>query len=181
MVTRGRNQNRHNLTNANSAFVRLLLFPSLSHPAFLVYLTSASDSERLRRDVFGDGRTSGDISVFTDADRRNQLRIRADEGAVFNDRGMLLFAVVVARDHSGADVDILSDCGVAQISMMHRFSAGPERGLLHFDKVADFRIVIHGRAHSQMSKRSYGHIFTNGAVDENASFQHYGTGPDCRI
>src|SRR5689334_2693076 len=89
-------------------------------PAFFIDLAAAGDGQRFRGNVVGHGRAGGDIGILPDADRSNQLRIRADKGAVFDDRGMLLLPVIVARDDAGSDVDLLSNGGVAQVSEMLR-------------------------------------------------------------
>ena len=61
---------------------------------------------------------------------------------------------------------------------MHRFRAGAERGLFEFDKIADLRPIAERDARSEMSIGTDRNVFTNLAIDNNASFQHNGARTD---
>src|SRR6266699_2168813 len=106
---------------------RLPLLSSLN-PALFVDLAAAGDGESFGRNVFGDGGPRRDISIFSDSDGSDQLRVGADESAVFNDGLVLLHAVVVARDNACADVDMLTDRRVTQIGEVPRFRSSAECG-----------------------------------------------------
>src|SRR6185369_12105351 len=89
----------------SGVFVRGSLLPSLD-PAVDDGLTSARDAERPRRYVLGDRRACGHIRAFAHAYGSDQLRIAADECAIFDDGVVLVLAVVIAGDGSSADVDL---------------------------------------------------------------------------
>src|SRR5258706_15563458 len=74
---------------AGAAFLR---------PSFLDDLPAPADGKCFRGDALGDARRSADVRIFPDAYRRNQRGVGADEGAVVDDGGMFLHAVVVTRD-----------------------------------------------------------------------------------
>ena len=97
----------------------------------------ALTAERTGRDVLSNRGAGADVRPFADRDRRDQLRVAADEGAIRNRRDLLPDAVVVARDRPGADVDARSDHRVAEIREMRRFGPFAEDGLLQLDEVAD--------------------------------------------
>ena len=84
-------------------------------PAVLVLLAAARDARAPRGHVLRDRRPGGDVGARADADRRDQLRIAADEGAVVDDRRVLRRAVVVAGDRAGADVHLRADRRVAEV------------------------------------------------------------------
>src|ERR1051326_3186569 len=50
----------------------------LLHPIGLDDLPRASQSQRVRRHIFGDARSRADVRPVTDGDRRHQRRVRAD-------------------------------------------------------------------------------------------------------
>ena len=109
-------------------------------PAFFVGLLAARDRQRVGRHVLRDRRASRDIRSAPDPDRCNQLRVAADECAVFDHRRVLGDAVVVAGDRAGADVDVLADGGVAEVGEVARLRSAAERGFLQLDEVSDVRV-----------------------------------------
>src|SRR5712692_6235552 len=76
-------------------------------PAFDVPLLAGAHGERSRRHVLANRRPAPDVGALANRDGRDELRVAADERAVFDDRRVLLHAVVVAGDRAGADVHIL--------------------------------------------------------------------------
>ena len=68
---------------------------------------------------------AADVCAFPHADRRDQLRVAADEGAVFDHRLVLVLAVVVAGDRARADVHVGADRRVAQIRQVIGLRPGP--------------------------------------------------------
>ena len=52
---------------------------------------------------------------------------------------MLLSAVIIAGDGSGADIDAGADLGIAQVREVVGLRAGAELCILQFDKVPDVR------------------------------------------
>src|SRR4051795_11010878 len=73
-------------------------------PAFDVALLAGADRERAGRHVLADRRAGADVGVLPHGDRRDELRVAADERAVLDRRGLLADTVVVAGDRAGADV-----------------------------------------------------------------------------
>ena len=59
-------------------------------PSLDVRLPAARNAQRAGRDVLRNRRAGADVGALADADRRNQLRVAADEGAVLDDRLVLL-------------------------------------------------------------------------------------------
>src|SRR5450432_1573775 len=108
--------------------------------AGLVDHGDAPDGERAVGNVLGDGGPRGDDGVAPDAHGRDELAVRADEGAVLDDRLTLLVAIVIARDRAGADVDTRADDGVPQIAEVVGLAAPPQHRLLELDEVADVRL-----------------------------------------
>src|SRR5690606_21920120 len=73
----------------------------------------------------------------------------ADKAFVLDDRAMLQGAVVVAGDGSGANVDALSDFGIADIGEVVGLRATAEPARLDLDEVADVHLVAQLRARPQ--------------------------------
>src|SRR6516164_7771668 len=86
--------------------------PEAFHPALDEPHRRPADGERAGRHVAGHGRPGADVGVVRDADGCDQLRVAADLDARADPRAMLLEAVVVAGDGSGADVAVCTDLAV---------------------------------------------------------------------
>src|SRR6186713_2465503 len=106
-----------------TADLRLATFDFLFHPALDVALLAGADRERAGRHVLAHRRPGADVCALPHRDRRDELRIAPDERAVFDDGGVLVHAVVVAGDHSGADVHLRPDDRVTEIRKVHRLRA----------------------------------------------------------
>src|SRR5688572_31734752 len=65
----------------STLFPYTTLFRSLDHT-----LRRSAQRERIGRNVLRDGRAGADIRAAADADRRDELRVGADERAIFEDR-----------------------------------------------------------------------------------------------
>ena len=77
---------------------------ALGGPAGLIDLASTRDGERIRRNILGDDRSSGDVRAVANAHRRDQRGIAADKNAAADRGRVLRDAVVIARDRAGADI-----------------------------------------------------------------------------
>src|SRR5262245_53282591 len=111
--------------------------PGTLHPALDEPDRRPADCERAGRHVAGHGRAGADVGVVGDADGRDQLRVAADLHARADARAVLLEAVVVAGDGSGADVAVRADLTVAEVGQVVRLGPGADRRLLGLDEVAD--------------------------------------------
>src|SRR5262245_54234004 len=155
----------------NNSRGELLFLPTLD-PTFLIDLPAAADSEGFCRNIFSNRRTCSDVSISAHPHWRNQLGVGSDESAIFNCRRMLVHTVIVARDYASADIHILTDRCITQISEVHRFRSGPQCRFLDFDEVTDLCGVADCSSHSQMSIRTDGYVFADYAINHDASFQH---------
>src|SRR3954467_1784169 len=102
----------------------------LLDPAVDVALLAGTDCEGARRHVLADGRAGSHVRVPRHRDRRDELRVAADERAVLDDGLVLAGAVVVAGDRAGADVHLLADRRVAEVGQVFRLRSLAEHGLL---------------------------------------------------
>src|SRR6266542_3230341 len=68
------------------------------------------------RHVLGDNRACAGGSLAADANRGDEHRVAADEGAVLNYRLVLGLAIVVAGDSAGTDIHVCADLRVPDIA-----------------------------------------------------------------
>src|SRR5262245_9885062 len=85
-----------------------LVFPFFD-PALEVPLLAGADRQRAGRHVFPNRGSRSHVRLLADGDRRDQLRVAADERPAFDGRRVLAGAVVVAGDRAGADVHVVAD------------------------------------------------------------------------
>ena len=137
-------------------------------PPVLVHLPSARDRQRLIGHIVGDRRAGGHIGALADRDRRDELRVAANEGAVADDGLVLLLAVVVAGDRAGADVDVLADRRVSQIREVARFRLAAERGLFQLDEVADVGLALDDAARAEMRERAEHRVGLHRRIGDDA-------------
>src|SRR5688572_26797561 len=105
----------------STLFPYTTLFRSLDHT-----LRRSAQRERIGRNVLRDGRAGADIRAAADADRRDELRVGADERAIFDDGLVFVLTVVVARDRARADVHVRADVGIADVRKVRRLCAFSE-------------------------------------------------------
>src|ERR1035437_2290366 len=156
-------------------------FCLLLDPALDVPLLARADRERAGGHVHADRGAAADIRTLADRHRRDELRIAADEGIVFDYRRVLLHAVVVARDRAGADVHTCADRGVAEIRQVHRLRSGPEHGLLQLDEIADARLLADVRFVSEMRERPDARAVRDRGVGDDAVVEHRHAIADPRV
>src|ERR1700727_6647 len=87
-------------------------------PAMKGLLPATCHGEFAIRRVTGDHRASADGGLCTDAHRRDQRTVGADEPAIPDVRNDLVDAVVVAGDRAGADVHATADLAVPEVAEM---------------------------------------------------------------
>ena len=134
---------------------RYSLLSTLPGPAVLVLLPAPRDAEALVRHVHRDRRTRRDERAAADGDGRHELRVAPDEGAVANHCGVLVRAVVVARDDAGPHVHVLTNRRVAEIREMARLGRLPQRRLLELDVVAHARGFPDVAARTDVGERTH--------------------------
>src|ERR1051326_887087 len=159
---------------------RLFPFP-LFDPTLFIDLAASGNGKRVGRNVLCDGRAGRYVRVLTDTYRRDQLGIGTDERAVFDYSRILINAVIVTRNHTCPDIDVLTDRRVAQISQVHRFGARTEGGLFDLYEISDLRFVGYFCPHPQMGVGTDRYLFTESTVDNNTTFENCRAGTDLRV
>ena len=81
----------------------------------LVVWRAAAQSQGVGGDVFGDAAACGYVGAALDGDGSDEGRVGAYEDAVADGGEVLVDAVVVAGDGSGAYVDAGADDGIAEV------------------------------------------------------------------
>src|SRR5260370_15502444 len=108
-------------------------------PARFVDLAAAGNSQSMRRHVFRNGRTCGDIRAVPDAHRRDEGCIAADKNFVPDRRRILMEAIIIAGNRARADVALRSDFRVAQVREVHGFGAFADGAIFKFNEITDSR------------------------------------------
>ena len=154
------------------------------HPAFFDDLRRAAEGQRIGRHILCETRCRADVRAFADSNWCDQDTVAAYEYSVFNDRLVLLLAVVVARDRACAHVDVLADFGVSQISQVIGLRSFAEASFFHFYKISHVRAFADIAARAQMavrtkrSARPYAGVFQDatrlnqGFVSDFAALDH---------
>src|SRR5687768_17976111 len=101
----------------------LLLRPP---PVRLRHLLLLGQGQAARRYVLADRGARADGGARAHGDGGDQLHVGADVHIVLDHGAMLVRAVVVAGDGTGADVDVAPDGGVAHVGEVVRLAASPE-------------------------------------------------------
>src|SRR5215471_10722930 len=65
---------------------------------------------------------------------------------------MLVLAIVITSNGSGADIGLVADRGVTKVSEMHRLCATADGRFLGLDKITDGRPLTHMHRHAEMRK-----------------------------
>src|ERR1700730_11545103 len=117
-------------------FLRLGFLSFFFGPTLFHDLARPAQGQRVRRHIFGDAGGSGDIGAFSDADRGDQNAVAAYEYAVFDDGLVLVYAVIVAGNGTGADIDFFADFRVTQVTEMVGFRAFAEAAFLQFHEIS---------------------------------------------
>src|SRR5579859_5811893 len=99
-----------------------------SSPTLLRYLARAAYGKGVGGDVLGDARRGADVGPVSDADRRYQRGVAANEDAFADARLMLVDAIVVTEDGAGADIAARADLRIAEIGKVVGLGAFGEPG-----------------------------------------------------
>src|ERR1017187_3107505 len=100
----------------------------------------AANGQRACGDGMRDARARSNVCAVADVDGRDQRRVGTDEDSIADGGGVLMHAVVVAGDHSRANVDALADDRVAKGREVVALGAAAKRDLLGLAEVADMGI-----------------------------------------
>ena len=149
------------------------------------------------RHVFGDDGAGAGGGLAADADGRDEHGVAANEGAVFDDGLVLVLAVVVAGDGTGADVHVRADFGVADVAEVAGTAAGADAGGLDLDEVADVDARLEVSAGTKMAEGADvrpaldygafddgdvdGHLVLDSAVDDDRVGADAAAGADRRL
>src|SRR5262249_23454864 len=123
--------------------------PQAFCPAFLNCLLGTSDRQRPCWDIFGYDSSGADISPIADPDRRDQSRVRTDEGPFANIGAMFSDAVIVAADRTCANICTLAHTRVPDIGKMIGFGTGLDAGLFHLNEIPDVHVLAEFGAWAQ--------------------------------
>src|SRR5690606_36529449 len=134
-------ENANNATHRNQPPNRLCLAgpprPQPRRAVGDVGLPAARDAQAAGRHVAIDRAAGPDHGAVADGHRRDQRRVRADEGAGADVGTVFGKAVVVAHDRAGADVGLGADPRVAEVGQVIGLGARLERRVLDLDEIAD--------------------------------------------
>ena len=99
-------------------------------------MAAAAQSQGVGGDVFGDAAACGYVGAVADGDGCYEGRVGAYEDAVADGGEVLVDAVVVAGDGSGAYVDAGADDGIAEVVEVVGFGTLAHGDFFGFDEVA---------------------------------------------
>src|SRR6266536_2944346 len=96
--------------------------------------------------VLGERGSGAERCALAHPHRGDKLGVRADGDVVLDDRAVLVRPVVVAGDRAGADVDVSSDLGVADVGEVIGFGALTDAARLDLDEVPEVHVGGEARA-----------------------------------
>ncbi len=126
-----------------TAFYRVLLALSFNRalPAGHRNLLAARYSELAGRGIFGDRTACAYRATCSDRHWRNKLCIGTDKYVILYNCAVFVGAVVVASDSAGADVDLVPEAAVAQISKVIGLGAISHLRRFDFDEIPYSNVV----------------------------------------
>ena len=133
------------------------------------------------RRVLGDGRSGADGRAGADSNRRHQHAAGADEGAIFDDGGPLILAIVIAGDAAGPDVDILTHPGIAQVRQMICLAARADLGVFDLDEVADMHVAMQYRFGPNSREGTDPAVLRHARMVDDAVREDFRAGSNLRI
>src|SRR5260370_1568813 len=137
-------------------------------PARFVDLAAAGNSQSMRRHVFRNGRTCGDIRAVPDAHRRDEGCIAADKNFVPDRRRILMEAIIIAGNRARADVALRSDFRVAQVREVHGFGAFTDGAIFKFNEITDTRAGLQVIVRAKEGKRTNDDVVVEAALRYHA-------------
>src|ERR1035437_546218 len=139
------------------------------YPALLGDLVGSGHGQRVGRHVPGDAGSGADVGSVSHRHRRNQGGVAAHEGAFADARHVLVDAVVVAGDDTGADVGPFAHFGIAKVSEVAGLGAFTEFGLLGLDEVAYVGVLANFAAGAQVREGADPGAVGHGAIGKDAT------------
>ena len=103
-------------------------------------------------------------STQNDDRSRNQIDIAADEGSIFNDGAVFVFAVVIHKHDAASQIDIRTDIAVSDIGQVGNLAVCADGGVFHFHEIADFHAVGDAAVRAEMGVWSDVHIVCHDAL-----------------
>src|SRR5437763_1414078 len=102
--------------------------------------------------VFRHHRTGSGARALAQFDGRDQHRVHAHEGAVSDLRPILVGAVEIGRNRTGADVGVRAEIGVAKVRDMRDLAAGADFGPDQLGEAADVDVLRDLRARAELGE-----------------------------
>src|SRR6185312_12926895 len=105
------------------------------------------------RNIMRDAGSGRDIRALANLHRRNQSCVASYERAIFNDCFVFVLAIIVACDGAGANVNALTDFGVAEIGEVVGFRFFPQPDFFSLNEVAYVRALSNFAPRAQVRER----------------------------
>src|SRR5437588_11425359 len=134
-------------------------------PPRLVHLAATADTQAIGGNVFGNRGPGSDVGVIADAHGRYENRVATNEHSLADRRGMLLKAIIVARDRSSANIGLGADLRIAEIGKVRHFRAFADDGLFRLHEVANPSAAFDLRARAQARERADGRAIFQATLD----------------
>ena len=96
--------------------------------------------------IFRNRRTSGDSDIVAQGERRDENAVRSRFRAIANGGDVFVLAIVVGSNRTRADIHLLAQLGIAQVSQVRRVGAIAQSGILQLDKISNAAGLPHRRA-----------------------------------
>src|SRR5471032_3172823 len=98
-----------------------LFFLQRTLPVWLMDLCHTAQQEAVIGNVTSNRGTRSDSDIIAHGNRRNQLGIRTDKHVIADNRFVLVYAVVVAGNGTGADIHVVANICIAKVRQVARF------------------------------------------------------------
>src|SRR5262249_40822274 len=112
------------------------------------------------------------VGAFAHGHRCAEDRVRADEGARVDGRGVLAHAVVVRRDRARADVHVLAHLRVADVAEVVLLGALADAAFLDLRVVTQLDAAADVRAGAEMAERPDPAVVLNHGALQDAGPDH---------
>ncbi len=134
------------------------------HPSLDIALPSPGHPKRILGYVLGNRRSRRQKGARFDLDRRDQVHVAADKGAIGHLAPALRVAVVVDHHRATTKIYIRTHIGVPDIGQVRRLAPRTESRIFYLDKISDLDAVHQMRLRTQMRVRTKDNIVVQAAV-----------------